>query len=66
VLRWTVDEQRPDGSSVTATVLNYGQNSVPQVKNPPDPVAQRGLPPLTIAQLTALVHNPGLAFYPPR
>jgi hypothetical protein len=65
VIRWTVCEERPDGNSVLATVLNYGANSVPQVKNPPDPVAQRATPPLTIAQLTALVHTPGLAFYPP-
>jgi hypothetical protein len=66
VIRWTVCEERPDGNSVLATVLNYGANSVPQVKNPPDPVAQRATPPQTIAQLTALVHNRGLAFYPPR
>ncbi|MEN3360137.1 MAG: hypothetical protein V7637_4119 [Mycobacteriales bacterium] len=66
VLRWTVNEVRPDGNSVVATVRNYGGNSVPQAKNPPDPVAQRATPPLTVAQLTALVHDPGLAFYPLR
>jgi hypothetical protein len=65
VIRWTVSEARPDGNSVFATALNYGANSVPQVKNPPDPVAQRSTPPLTIAQLTALVHDPRLAYYPP-
>ncbi|HVQ96751.1 MAG TPA: hypothetical protein VMU51_37390 [Mycobacteriales bacterium] len=64
VIRWTVSEARPDGNSVLATALNYGANSVPQVKNPPDPVAQRPTPPLTIAQLTALVHDPRLAYYP--
>jgi hypothetical protein len=66
VVRWSVGEQRPDGSAVSAMELNYGQNSVPQVKNPPDPVAQRATPPLSIAQLTALVHNPGLSYSPPR
>jgi hypothetical protein len=65
VVRWTVSEQRVDGNSVGATVLNYGANSVPQEKNPPAPVAQRATPPLTVAQLTALVEAPGMIFYPP-
>jgi hypothetical protein len=55
---------RTDGTSMLMWCTNYGQSSVPQVKNGPPARPQRSTPPLTEAQMEAIVLTPALSYYP--
>lgn len=65
VIRLSVTTARLDGGGVYVTCQNYGENSVPQVKNAPAPTPQRPTPICTQEQLVAVALAPALSYHPP-
>lgn len=65
IVRLSASAVRMDGTSNYLSCQNYGENSVPQVKNPPDPQPGRPSPICTEDQLVSIALAPTLSFYPP-
>lgn len=64
VTELTFSAVRRDGTTASVTARNYGQDSVPMVKNPPPAKPQRSALPLTEAQMEAIVLTAALSYYP--